>query len=130
MSCTPHVAGQIVALIDAELADLAEIRADLNHDAIALSRAQAPERAQVGDDPATLRARKYAESTQRALIRTLGDLRRLRPAAAPAPARRDRPVVGFVFSRPGGAAADHAQINNHSPNVRPEPLDCGLERPQ
>ena len=95
-----HVAAQLVALIDAELADLAEIRADLNHDAIALSRAQAPERARVGDDPACLRARKYAESTQRALIRTLDDLRRLsRPTSTPA-ARRSGPSLGSFFPTP------------------------------
>ena len=96
-----YVSGQIVALIDAELADLAEIRADLDLDAIAASRAQAGARAEVGDDPACLRARKYAESTQRALLRTLADLRRLRPKATdPTSARRSGPSLGSFLPAP------------------------------
>ena len=116
-------AGQVVALIDAELADLAEIRADLDFDAIATSRAQAGARAAVGDDPATLRARKYAESTQRALIRTLGDLRRLRPQASDS-ARRPGPSLGsFLPAAP--ASPQSAQRSTFTPPTSTPNLSIG-----
>ena len=108
-----YVSDQIVALIDAELADLAEIRADLDLDAITASRAQAGARAEVGDDPACLRARKYAESTQRALIRTLGDLRRLRPQAeSTASTRRSGPSLASFFP-PATNPAHRANGSTH-----------------
>ena len=125
-----YVSDQIVALIDAELADLAEIRADLDLDAIAASRAQAGARAEVGDDPACLRARKYAESTQRALLRTLADLRHLRPKATDsAAARRSGPSLGSFLP----AAASPPRSANPSthvhPNLAPTPSQPTLITP-
>ena len=65
----------IVERIDAEVAKLQTHRVTLDHQGVAAERAAAADRALVGDDPATLRARKYEAATERGLFRILKELR-------------------------------------------------------
>jgi len=71
-------AHELVRLIDAEIARLEAHRLTLNLDRIALSRAEAGERALVDTGPAAVLARKYEAATERALFRTLQEIRALR----------------------------------------------------
>ena len=68
----------IVGRIDAEVARLEAHRATLDHAAVAAGRAAAADRVLVGDDPATLRARKYEAATERGLFRILKEIRESR----------------------------------------------------
>ncbi len=71
-------ADELVRLIDAEIARLEAHRLTLDRDRIALSRAEAGERALVDTGPAAVLARKYEAATERALFRTLQEIRALR----------------------------------------------------
>ena len=67
--------GSNVDRIDDEIARLEAHHATLDLGAVASDRAAAADRVLIGDDPATLRARKYEAATERALFRILKEIR-------------------------------------------------------
>ena len=86
-----HAAGELTALIDGEIVRLANHCRTLDHAAIAAERAGVVALALVGDDPATLLARKYEAAIERSIFRALGEIR-AQQRSAPAAAVADRPA--------------------------------------
>ena len=70
--------GEMVRLIDAEIALLEAHRGTLDLEAIAISRAEAGERALIATSPEALLDRKYEAATERALFRALHELKQIR----------------------------------------------------
>ena len=68
----------MVRLIDAEIALLEAHRGTLDLEAIAISRAEAGERALIATSPEALLDRKYEAATERALFRALHELKQIR----------------------------------------------------
>ncbi len=75
---------ELVIRIGAEVDRLGAHRATLDTAAIALSRAEAGDRALVDTGPAATRARQYEAAMERSLFRILRELRELRASAAKA----------------------------------------------
>jgi len=72
---------QVREYIDAEVARLRAHRETLDHEAIALSRAEAKRRATFDPSSEAILARRYEANTERAMFRTLGEIRRLNAEA-------------------------------------------------
>ncbi len=69
------------AYIDAEVARLRDHRETLDHEAIALDRAESKRRAAFDPGPEAILARRYEANTERAMFRTLGEIRRINAEA-------------------------------------------------
>ena len=89
-----------VAGIDREIARLEAHRRTLNLEWLATLRTEAANRALVGDEPSTLRARKYEAATERAFFRTLREIREFRQGETPpAPPASSAPAVAATAAR-------------------------------
>ena len=72
-------------LVDARLADLRDHRATLDLDAIARARARSADKSLFDPSPEAVLARKYEAAAERALFRTLQELRQVEAEAKPEP---------------------------------------------
>ncbi len=74
--------GELKRMMDVEMTRLQEARIKLNPDAIAADRREAVDRALFDPSPEAVLARKYEAATERALFRTLKELRQVEAEAA------------------------------------------------
>ncbi len=74
--------GELTRLIDVEVARLNEVRARIDHEAIAADRAEAVDRALFDASPASILARKYEAAAERALYKALKEFRQVEAEAA------------------------------------------------
>jgi hypothetical protein len=77
-------AGTLVKLIEAEIESLKALRATLDHETIALDRAEAPHRAMFDHSPSATLLRKYEASAERGFFRALKEYREVE-AETPGP---------------------------------------------
>jgi hypothetical protein len=79
---TEWARGELTRLIDVEVSRLQEVRARIDHEALAADRAEAVDRALFDPSKEAILARKYEAATERALFRTLKELRQVEAEAA------------------------------------------------
>jgi hypothetical protein len=85
-------AGMLVKLIGEEVEALKALREGLDHETIALDRAEAPHRAMFDTSPSAALLRKYEASAERGFFRALRELREVQ-AAMPEPPAGPEPEV-------------------------------------
>ena len=131
---------ELAGLIDAEVDFLQAHRAGLDTSAIEQSRAEAGQRALIGTDAESLLARKYEAATQRALFRTLKEIREHQKAptrAQPSAAEITATLIAHAQNLDGiddDLDDMEADLASFMPPRRPpfpplDPTAAGLDRP-
>ncbi len=118
--------GEILRLIVAEIRRLEAQRATFDHAPIERALTRALDRAYVGDDPATLRARRYELATERAYLRTVQEIRTMQqpaPSSTLAP-RADADAEAAALAR--SIAATRAQIHRLEAAPAPVPIPAAV----
>jgi hypothetical protein len=100
----------LVELVDQELKALRQCFDALDHDAFALDREEAPQRALFDDSKAAVLARRYEAANERGMFRSLNELRKVE-AEAPSPVANVAPAYpevpsGSFFPAPEPAEDD------------------------
>ena len=73
--------GELTRMLDAEVARLKDVRADLDHEGLAADRAEAVDRALFDPSKEAILARKYEAATERAMYKALKELREVESEA-------------------------------------------------
>ena len=94
--------GQLVAIVEGQVAELRALLSKFDRSAIELDRAEAPSRALFDDSKGSILARKYEAATERGLFRSIREFREAQAeAAAAAEIVADQPVEAGPAEEPG-----------------------------
>jgi hypothetical protein len=86
-------AGMLIKLIGEEIARLKALREDLDHETIALDRAEAPHRAMFDTSASATLLRKYEAAAERGFFRALRELREVQAETPEPPISQAEPEV-------------------------------------
>jgi len=98
-----HALARLIELVEADIARLRAHRAAMDTRGIEARRILAPDIALFDPSPEAILARKYEAAAERGFFRALRDLKELKKAAKPGPAREDRSPLASLFPAPPAA---------------------------